>query len=54
MSEKYKKVCNILIYFEHFLIFVTALSVMFEFPHLIHELFKGIKNSGNNCRNSEV
>ena len=61
MSEKHKKVCRVLNYFEHFLIFVSAISVcvsIFAFaalhscwPCRYCEFYGRIKNLCINCRN---
>ena len=36
MSEKYKKTCKYLNYVKHLLILVSAVTVVFQFLHLVH------------------
>ena len=36
MSENYKKTCKYLNYVKHLLILVSAVTVVFQFLHLVH------------------
>ena len=48
MNEKHKKVCRVLNYFEHFLIFISAVSscVSISAFYSLLSVFAGIASSG--------